>query len=452
MDSAFTDSFALSDYEKSLKMETILDWCLLFVYKYTVYHNIEQQYNFDYRILNLGVMLTLLFEDKIVLDKNVHIKNNLECYIICVLFFKLPQTNELKGFIERAIQCYDLTFSYDDILPILTNDILIDGKFEQIKQVILETYSISSVDFIRSLIYNSKNMKEMNLLSWIFDSTVYFKKNINKIQKRLQSSTSKIMASNKLTVMETTIDLINIFINHAPNGFSNILNNVIKMSIRKFEEKNMDDSHGIYHSFETMFNVLKIMSYMEKDENIVLNDTDRLVAIISGVVHDIIDHKYSNFVGDNIEEQEMDVLHQDLLSCGVEESEVIKIRKIITSMSYSKIKVKGLNPELENYHPYRIVITADLLCGYHVERAMIYNYNKMFNEKLRLAGVYITSNSKSVFEAVYQHVDNLFRQRALLHLKCGEILVESSKGYARLLTNQAIQKLANYMILHNYLL
>jgi len=79
--------------------------------------------------------------------------------------------------------------------------------------------------------------------------------------------------------------------------------------------------------------------------------------------------------------------------------------KIMTTMSYSKVKKCGF-PDLGEYQlAYHIVRESDLLAAYDFDRSMIYNTHKSGSD---IKGVY--KNAKHLFETrVFQHgVDGLF--------------------------------------------
>ena len=67
---------------------------------------------------------------------------------------------------------------------------------------------------------------------------------------------------------------------------------------------------------------------------------------------------------------------QTFKSPGFFEREIEVISRIISTMSYSKVKVSGF-PEMKEYQlVYHIVREADLLTAYDIDRCIVFNMNK----------------------------------------------------------------------------
>ncbi len=458
------DEFKLSEYEKSIPKRYWIDWCLIFLFKYIQKHKIEKIRNIDYRIKVIGTLISL--------NNDVFKDNLFPYYILCLLFYKLPITNELIIFLDQVISEFNLRINILEVVTILNssnvhfnlsiqneqlqsiqneqlqsiqNEKLSNDNFLLIKNSIVDSYAVTSIDFIRSLIYNSEKMKDDDFLSWVLDSLSYFYLTTVKLEETISFESSKKESKKNQEIMKNTIVLINTYYNKLSCDMKTKINKVIKLIIKKFEEKKVDDSHGLYHAFNIMINIMKIIDKLD-DKNI--SDEYIFISLISGLVHDVIDYKYSNYLGGNKEEQEMEILSKELSEIGIKTEQITNIQEIITNMSYSKIKKNGVKEELQQYLPFNIVVTADLLCGYDVERCMIYNYNKILDESQRNSGVFINDlNNSGIFVSVYNHTYKLFEERALKHITNGEIRINSSTEFAFELSSNAIEKLAKYKIM-----
>jgi HD superfamily phosphodiesterase len=174
--------------------------------------------------------------------------------------------------------------------------------------------------------------------------------------------------------------------------FSKVFNYVV-YATTKFK---IDESHGLTHSLD----VLKYSNLIYKLEVIqqpILKDQENIIYIASAL-HDMCDKKYMN-------ENEGLKSIQDFLQDKIKPEETDAILKIITTMSYSKVKKNGF-PDLGSYQwAYNIVREADLLAGYNFERAMVYH---MYIKNENLENAYI--DAKEMFDKrVFNHnKDNLF--------------------------------------------
>jgi hypothetical protein len=94
------------------------------------------------------------------------------------------------------------------------------------------------------------------------------------------------------------------------------------------------------------------------------------------------------------------------------------IKKIVSTMSYSKVKKDGF-PDLGVWDDtYHCVREADLLCAYDFDRSMIYH---MTHGKSNLEEAFL--NAEQLFHhRVFQHKkDGLFRSH---YAKCKSVLLE----------------------------
>jgi hypothetical protein len=108
-------------------------------------------------------------------------------------------------------------------------------------------------------------------------------------------------------------------------------------------------------------------------------------------------------------------------------SELEVIGQIISTMSYSKVKVKGY-PDLGDYQlAYHIVREADLLAAYDLDRCIIY---KMYNDS-------------SDYNKALKDAFNLFDTRVLKMKKDKLFITNFSKKESTKLHKKAIKDLNN---------
>lgn len=148
----------------------------------------------------------------------------------------------------------------------------------------------------------------------------------------------------------------------------NILFNYVIITSRKF---NIDESHSLKHSMDVLNYANKIYEselhknpYLEEHKNIITT---------SAIIHDMCDKKYRN------EKEALTEIEENLQKIEgspLSKNEIEMITKIISTMSYSKVKVNGF-PKLDKYQlAYHIVREADLLTAYDFERTMVYQMMK----------------------------------------------------------------------------
>jgi len=114
-------------------------------------------------------------------------------------------------------------------------------------------------------------------------------------------------------------------------------------------------------------------------------------------------------------------------------TEVNISKQIMSTMSYSKVKVDGF-PVLGGYQKaYHVVREADLLTAYDFDRCMIYKMNK---------------NGGNVDDA-FNDAEDLFNNRVLKHNEHGLFLLDYSKKESLILHNNALQRIASWRNLVN---
>jgi hypothetical protein len=110
-------------------------------------------------------------------------------------------------------------------------------------------------------------------------------------------------------------------------------------------------AHNIYEAEKIKHPILE---YQEK------------VIYVSAIIHDMCDKKYMN------EEEGLKNIN-NFLQDKLTKDELYITKRIINTMSYSKVKKVGF-PELHEYQrAYHIVREADLLSAYDFDRCMLYN-------------------------------------------------------------------------------
>ena len=170
---------------------------------------------------------------------------------------------------------------------------------------------------------------------------------------------------------------------------------------------NIDESHGITHSMEVLNYAHQI--YSEEVNNYPEIVNYKKIIYSSAILHDTCDKKY-------MDEKDGFTQIKRYFYDDFTPKEFCDLEKIITTMSYSKVKVNGFPRDLNNLTiPYHIVREADLLSAYDFNRCLIFemcvrNYNiyhsfnsstKLFNSRIlnyRNDNLFITSTGKKLSE------------------------------------------------------
>ena len=182
---------------------------------------------------------------------------------------------------------------------------------------------------------------------------------------------------------------------------------------------NIDESHGLSHSMDVLYNAHKIYQ-SEIDTNPYLKEQENII-LISAALHDMCDKKY-------MDEYEGIKLIEEFLQDKLEDEEIDITKKIITTMSYSTVKKNGF-PTLGNYqHAYHIVREADLLSAYDFDRCMIYNLNK----------------KQTDIEDAFMDAYNLFQNRVLKHNKDELLLTDYSIRESQMLEYKALSRMDHW--------
>ena len=197
-----------------------------------------------------------------------------------------------------------------------------------------------------------------------------------------------------------------------------LLSQVIPFVISTVNRYKIDESHGLRHSMEVLYHSHHNIQYsLQKIPKL---DHQRNVIYTSALVHDLCDSKY-------IEPRKGVSLITNFLhkSTELNYTEINAITDIISTMSYSKVKVDGF-PDLGGYQQaYHIVRESDLLAAYDPERSIIYN---MYNV------------DKSFINCV-KNADVLFQNRVLKHVDDGLFLTDYAKMVYRQYDNESRKRL-----------
>jgi hypothetical protein len=128
------------------------------------------------------------------------------------------------------------------------------------------------------------------------------------------------------------------------------------------------------------------------------------VIYIAALLHDMCDKKYMD---------EIEGLNEicNYLKPRIEEKEIEMVKNIVSTMSYSKVKVNGF-PEFGEYMwAYHVVREADLLSAYDFDRCMIYH---------------LKQNNGDI-DSSFANASKLFENRVFKHNDDGLLLTEYSK-------------------------
>lgn len=172
---------------------------------------------------------------------------------------------------------------------------------------------------------------------------------------------------------------------------------------------NIDESHSLKHSMEVKQFANDIYE-SELASNPYLAD-QKMIIILSAILHDMCDKKYV----DEVEGlAEIERYMRDFPDFPV-------IAKIITTMSYSKVKKNGY-PDLGIYQlAYHIVREADLLAAYDIDRCIIF----------------AMAVHKMNYTDAVDHADELFKGRVMKYIDDGLFVTEYSKRKAGKLHKEA---------------
>ena len=190
----------------------------------------------------------------------------------------------------------------------------------------------------------------------------------------------------------------------------------IQLTTKKY---NIDDSHGLSHSMDVLHfanqiyqNVVIKNPYIKEQEPIIYT---------SALLHDMCDKKY-------MDEKEGIKYIQTFLTYKLKCHEIHAVSDIISTMSYSKVKIHGY-PSLGKYQlAYHIVREADLLSAYDIDRSIMYHLHK----------------TNGNFTEAYQNARELFSQRVLKHHMDELFVNDYSRVLGTKLHEDALKKIKSW--------
>lgn len=181
----------------------------------------------------------------------------------------------------------------------------------------------------------------------------------------------------------------------------------------------IDESHGLLHSMEVLNYAYEIYkSEVIKNSNISKYEN---IIYISAAIHDMCDKKY-------IKEEEAVKEIEHFLEQEINKEECELIIKIITTMSYSKVKKYGFPLLYETEIIYHIVREADLLASLNFDRCMAY-------KMLKLNG--------NIYEA-FDDAEKLFNERMFAHISDNLYITDYAKEKHIILQSMAQIRINNW--------
>ena len=199
--------------------------------------------------------------------------------------------------------------------------------------------------------------------------------------------------------------------------------NFALLTVNKFH---IDESHGVSHALDVLHHSHNILQ--SELPNHPYLETQRDIVYTSALMHDLCDKKYMN---ETTGLQNIDTFLQTNTSLTTDEIQVVD--KIISTMSYSKVKTKGY-PDLGKYQmAYHIVSEADLLSAYDIDRSIIYNMNNVVVD----------------FSSSLENALSLFEVRMFKHNEDNLFLTEYSKKLSLQLEKKALDRIRIWKILSN---
>lgn len=201
-----------------------------------------------------------------------------------------------------------------------------------------------------------------------------------------------------------------------------LLNDLFAFILIVSAKYGIDESHDVSHSM----NVLHYAHNIYESQVCIcpLLKIYQRVIYIAALLHDMCDKKYMD------ETEGLDEICK-YLSPRIEENEVEMIRNIVSTMSYSKVKVNGF-PDLGEYMwAYHVVREADILSAYDFDRCMIYH---------------LKQNNGDVVSS-FNNAEKLFANRVFKHSEDGLLLTEYSKANYMKLHTTAIQRMDTWKII-----
>lgn len=176
--------------------------------------------------------------------------------------------------------------------------------------------------------------------------------------------------------------------------------NFVLLTSKKY---NIDESHGLSHSMNVLHFAHNI--YEAEKINYPLLEYQSKIIYVSSIIHDMCDKKY---LDENTGLKEINYFLEDKLT----PSEIDVTKRILKTMSYSKVKKQGF-PQLHEYQmAYHVVREADLLAAYDFDRCMLYNIHMQTKPTINNPTPII--QDVKITEA-FNNANELFQKRVLKH-------------------------------------
>ena len=208
-----------------------------------------------------------------------------------------------------------------------------------------------------------------------------------------------------------------------------LLSNIITYVIATCTKYGIDESHGLSHSLNTLYYANRIYE-REVIHRGYIRPQERLI-YVSAAIHDMCDKKYVDEatgisdIYNYISKIPRNPLNKSPL---LYQYEVDAVGKIISTMSYSKVKKHGFPNLAEFQTAYHIVRESDLLSGYDFDRSMVYH---MYN-------------TNSTLDQAYHNARELFNNRVLKQIDDKLFFTEYARDTAPVLHKQSIERMEHW--------
>ena len=210
-----------------------------------------------------------------------------------------------------------------------------------------------------------------------------------------------------------------------------LLTNLVPFVAMQSIKYNIDSTHGLAHSMNTLFYVDKIFK-----EEVKINPTVapyENIIYTSAVLHDMCDGKYMD------KEQGIQDI-RDMMKDKLTDSDVDSVINIISTMSYSYIQKHGF-PDWGDLQPaYHMVREADLLTSYDVDRSILYHLNKN-SECECFASPHSLKPHTPDLRCAFANANELFAFRVLTLRSRNYFTTKVGKKESEILERQAMDKL-----------
>jgi len=182
-----------------------------------------------------------------------------------------------------------------------------------------------------------------------------------------------------------------------------LLTKLFQFVLLTSKEYNIDESHGLSHSMNVLHFAHNI--YEAEKINYPILESQSKIIYVSSIIHDMCDKKY---LDENTGLKEINHFLEDKLT----PAEIDITKRIINTMSYSKVKKQGF-PELHEYQmAYHVVREADLLAAYDFDRCILYNIH--MQTKSTINNPTPINNDIKILDA-FNNASELFQNRVLKH-------------------------------------